>query len=73
MSKKEKPRCKNCGDETTFPSNSNGERAQKGWCVPCYTQWFKFAPHHTAKAWSEPRGLYGRTPYSSRPLESSYE
>ncbi len=36
---KPKPRCKNCGDETTFPSTADAGRLTRGWCVECYRQW----------------------------------
>jgi hypothetical protein len=36
---KTKPRCKNCGDETSFPANSVGDRAHREWCVHCYRQY----------------------------------
>jgi len=38
MSKKPKPLCANCGDETRFPSNATGPREKLGWCVSCYRQ-----------------------------------
>ena len=41
----DKPRCKNCGDETRFPANSTGPREKLGWCVPCYRQAEKMATH----------------------------
>ncbi len=37
--KKPKPRCKNCGDETTFPANCDWTRENRGWCVPCFNVW----------------------------------
>lgn len=36
-----KPRCKNCGDETTFPTTAQPGRESAGWCVPCYRNWLK--------------------------------
>jgi hypothetical protein len=30
QTKKPKPRCKNCGDETCFPENADPRREQKG-------------------------------------------
>lgn len=68
--KKQKLRCKNCGDETIFPANADFERSKKGWCVSCYKQWFKYGqdvesydPDH---GWKETRNLYGKTSYDSR-------
>lgn len=36
---KPKPRCKNCGDETTFGATAKPQRIGLQWCVPCFTQW----------------------------------
>lgn len=40
MAKKQskKPRCVNCGDETSL-GNAVGERQSLGYCLPCYRQW----------------------------------
>jgi len=37
MTKKERPRCENCGDPTNF-GNATGPRAKLKWCGPCYKQ-----------------------------------
>lgn len=52
--KKEKPRCKNCGDETVFPSNTDGARLRLGWCVPCWRQ-AKRHQAHDDSPWVPPR------------------
>ena len=77
MAKKEKPRCQNCGDETTFPNNSDMECSKKGWCVPCYRQWCDYGPGRNSGngepvgeevKWKE-KSLYGRRPFDSRAIE----
>jgi len=34
-----KPRCRNCGDETSFGNRSDGERETLGFCIPCHRMW----------------------------------
>lgn len=38
MGETEKTACKNCGDPTTFGSNSHYERVKLGWCRACFQQ-----------------------------------
>lgn len=70
---KPKPRCKNCGDETSFPANADHERSKLGWCVPCYTTWRKLGPgrkygpgENTDNEWKEPHNIYDKRPFDSR-------
>ncbi len=71
MAKKQKPLCKNCGDETTFPASAVGDRVHKGWCVSCFTTWKKFGPKRPDQAWREPLGLHARRPFDSRNADAS--
>lgn len=63
--KKEKPRCKNCGDKTVFGSNCPGDRSHKGWCVPCYTQWKRYS-RQGGEYWVEPQLYRSRDAYAGR-------
>lgn len=65
---KEKPRCKNCGDETTFPKTAVAGRVTKGWCVPCYTTWFKYAPRNGGEHWTDEKDMYRRDPFKGSHL-----
>jgi len=66
-SKKIKPRCKNCGDETTFPENCDERRQDRGWCVPCFrkdqqkVEW----GDGNVRYQGENKELYRRTPFTS--------
>jgi len=66
MAKKTKPRCKNCGAETTFPANADWERESFGWCPGCYKTWKK---NQAERPDTPPRSIYERKPFSSRPPE----
>ena len=64
--RKEKPKCKNCGDETTFPRTCDMEREQKGWCVPCYSYWKKNRiPTTHGEVWLD-RTMYASSRFNSR-------
>ena len=66
--KKEKPRCKNCNDKTTFPANVGWEREQIGWCVPCFQYRKKnLRVGNNGKEYWRERTIADRTPYDSRP------
>jgi len=66
--KKEKPKCKNCGDETTFRSNCDFEREKEGWCVSCF-QFRKgnLRTRHSGEEFWKERTIADSTPYDSRP------
>jgi len=75
--KKERTACANCGDETTFPSNTTGPRMKLGWCVPCYKQAEKMSfkqDQSVSGVWVPPDagrykdgpGINRRTPFDSR-------
>ncbi len=55
--KKTRP-CKNCGDDTIFPTTVDAERDSKGWCVPCYRHWLN---HRRVKDGREFWIDYGQT------------
>jgi hypothetical protein len=66
--KKEKPRCKNCGDETTFPKTVDAERETKGWCTACFGTWKKnWRDRSGGGVWLDSRDATTRNPYASRP------
>ena len=68
MAKREKPRCKNCGDETTFPKTVDTERETKGWCTACYGFWKKNHRYSRGggEVWLDSLDSRG-DPYASRP------
>lgn len=72
--KKEKPRCKNCGDETNFSGeNAHPERLKMEWCVPCFKQHEKKVEFERplldgrTEFWKDDREIYRKTPYDGRP------
>lgn len=69
--KKVKLRCKNCGDETVFPSNAVGERVSLGWCVSCHKALSKkrVSAKTGEEYWTD--GRSNRNYFTSRPNHPS--